>query len=83
MTTIALKQEFIDKISKIKSKKTLTAIKKYVEFDCELFHAKGALKLTPEMLQLLEKSEKQLENGQFKYHEQVMLEAKQWLNENK
>jgi hypothetical protein len=83
MTTIALQQELIDKISQIKNKKTLTVIKKYVELDCEIFHTNGALRLTPEMLQLLDKSEKQLENGQFKYHEQVMQEAKQWLNENK
>ncbi len=81
MTTIALQQELIDKISKIRNKKTLVAIKKYVELDCEVFHTNGSLRLTPEMQQLLEKSEKQYENKQVTSHEQLMTEMDIWLRE--
>ena len=81
MTTIALQQELIKKISIIKDKKKLAAIKEYVEAEFETFDQNGAIKLTAEMIALLEISQKQIKEGQFTPHEQVMAEAAQWLKE--
>ena len=80
MTTIALQQELIKKISKIKDKEKLTLLYDYIEKE-EVFDKNGALLLTPEMKKIISISKEQYKRGEFKTHEQVMAEAELWLKE--
>lgn len=72
MTTLQLKENLIARISKIKDKKKLFAIQEYVEMKCDTFHENGAVRLTPEMIQLLEISEQEYLNGNFTEHGVLM-----------
>jgi predicted transcriptional regulator len=81
MTTIALQNELIKKISAIKDKQKLFSINEYVEMECETFHSNGAIQLTPEMIKLIEIGQEQCKNGQVTPHEQVMAEMDIWLRE--
>ena len=80
MTTIALQQELIKKISKIKDKEKLTLLYDYIEKE-EVLDKNGALLLTPEMKKIISISKEQYKRGEFKTHEQVMAEAELWLKE--
>jgi hypothetical protein len=80
MTTIALQQELIKKISKIKDKEKLTLLYDYIEKE-EVLDKNGALLLTPEMKKIIYISKEQYKRGEFKTHEQVMAEAELWLKE--
>jgi hypothetical protein len=81
MTAITLQKELIKKISEIKDNKRLISIKEYIEMECEIYHPNGAVQLTPEMVQLLEKSEAQYQKGEYTSHEQFMTEMDIWLRE--
>lgn len=83
MTEVAIKEELIGKISSIKDKKRLKAIKNFIEKDSLVVCDDGSIKLSSEMKDLLEKSSNQIKNGKFKTHKQVMAETKQWLNERR
>jgi flagellar biosynthesis/type III secretory pathway protein FliH len=80
MTTVALKENLIKKISEIKDKKILQSISEFIDQD-EIFAKNGSLILTPEMLEIIAISKDQIKNGQFKTNEQVMAEAGIWLGE--
>ena len=80
MTTIALQQQLIKKISKIKDKEKLSFLYDYLEQE-DVFDKNGALILTPVMVQLIKISQEQYKRGEFKTNEQVMTEADLWLKE--
>lgn len=80
MTTVALQQELIEKISKIKDKSTLSSINNYIE-QAEAFDKNGGLILTSEMRKIIAISEDQYKRGEFKTHEEVMAETELWLKE--
>ena len=82
MTVATLQKKLISRISEIKDSKKL-------EYLDELLNAKdsfdedGLLILTEPMSELIKISKEQIKNGEFKTNEQVMNEAKSWLNERK
>lgn len=80
MTTIALRQELIKKISKIKDKSKLNLISDFLE-QKETFDKNGALFLTSEMKKLIAISKEHYKKGEFKTHQDVMAEAELWLKE--
>jgi predicted transcriptional regulator len=80
MTTIALQQELINKISKIKDKNKLNLINDFLEQEA-VFDKNGALILTSEMKKIIALSEEQYKKGEFKTHQEVMAEAELWLKE--
>lgn len=80
MTTIALQQELINKISKIKDKSKLNLISDFLEQEA-VFDKNGALILTTEMKKIIALSEDQYKKGEFKTHQEVMAEAELWLKE--
>ena len=82
MTVAKLQKKLISRISEINDSKKL-------EYLDELLNAKdsfdedGLLILTEPMSELINISKEQIKNGAFKTNEQVMDEAKSWLNERK
>ena len=80
MTVAALQKKLISRISEIHDSKKL----EYLE---ELLNAKDSfdeneiLIITEPMSELIKISKEQIKNGDFKSNEQVMGEAKSWLNE--
>ena len=82
MTVATLQKKLISRISEINDSKKL-------EYLDELLNAKdsfdedGLLILTEPMSELIKISKEQIKNGAFKTNEQVMDEAKSWLNERK
>ena len=82
MTVAKLQKKLISRISEINDSKKL-------EYLDELLNAKdsfdedGLLILTEPMSELIKISQEQIKNGAFKTNEQVMDEAKSWLNERK
>lgn len=82
MTVATLQKKLISRISEINDSKKL-------EYLDELLNAKdsfdedGLLILTEPMSELIKISKEQIKNGEFKTNEQVMNEAKSWLNERK
>lgn len=82
MTVAKLQKKLISRISEINDSKKL-------EYLDELLNAKdsfdedGLLILTEPMSELIKISKEQIKNGGFKTNEQVMDEAKSWLNERK
>ena len=80
MTTIALQQELIQKISKIKDKEKLNLISDFIEQE-DVFDKNGALILTREMKKIIALSKEQYKNGEYKTHQEVILEADLWLKE--
>lgn len=82
MTVAKLQKKLISRISEINDSKKL-------EYLDELLNAKdsfdedGLLILTEPMSELIKISKEQIKNGAFKTNEQVMDEAKSWLNERK
>ena len=82
MTVATLQKKLISRISEIKDSKKL-------EYLDELLNAKdsfdedGLLILTEPMSELIKISKEQIKNGEFKTNDQVMEEAKSWLNERK
>jgi hypothetical protein len=80
MTEIALQKELITKISKIKDKKELEFLNNYI------FTAKDKVdepELTTEMSKLIAISENQLQEGQFKTHNEAMKEIDLWMKDMK
>lgn len=71
MTTIALKKDIINKISKIKDKKTLESIQEIINKD-NVLDKNGALILTSEMKQIIQLSKDKYEKGEYKNHENLM-----------
>jgi hypothetical protein len=80
MTTIALKNDILNKISKIKDKKTLKSIQELINKE-NVLDKKGALILTSEMNQLIQLSKDKYENGEFKNHDNLMQELELWKKE--
>lgn len=80
MTTIALQQELIKKISKIKDIERLHSINDFLEQE-DTFEKNGVIILTPEMKKIIAISEEQYKKGEFKTHEEVVKDAEQWLKE--
>ncbi len=82
MTVATLQKKLISRISEINDSKKL-------EYLDELLNAKdsfdedGLLILTEPMSELIKISKEQIKNGASKTNEQVMDEAKSWLNERK
>ena len=82
MTVATLQKKLISRISEINDSKKL-------EYLDELLNAKdsfdedGLLILTEPMNELIKISKEQIKNGAFKSNQQVMDEAKSWLNERK
>ena len=82
MTVAKLQKKLISRISEINDSKKL-------EYLDELLNAKdsfdedGLLILTEPMNELIKISKEQIKNGAFKSNQQVMDEAKSWLNERK
>ena len=82
MTVATLQKKLISRISEINDSKKL-------EYLDELLNAKdsfdedGLLILTEPMSELIKISKEQIKNGVFKSNQQVMDEAKSWLNERK
>lgn len=80
MTTIALKKDIINKISKIKDKKTLESIQEIINKD-NVLDKNGALILTSEMKQIIQLSKDKYEKGEYKNHVNLMQDLEIWRKE--
>jgi hypothetical protein len=80
MKTIALKNDILNKISKIKDKKTLKSIQELINKE-NVLDKNGALILTSEMNQLIQLSKDKYEKGEFKNHDNLMQELELWKKE--
>jgi hypothetical protein len=80
MKTIALKNDILNKISKIKDKKTLESIQELINKH-NILDKNGALILTSEMNQLIQLSKDKYEKGEFKNHDNLMQELELWKKE--
>ena len=80
MTTIDLQKQLIKKITKISSPQKLEHIKEILNHQ-DAFDENCALILTSKIKSLIKISQEQIKNGQFKSHEQLMIETNLWLTE--
>ena len=77
MTTIELKNALIKRISEIDDKSFLEAIKTILDSKSE----SKVLKLTPDLIEELKKSEEDIKQGRFIDNDQLENEIEEWLNE--
>lgn len=82
MTVAKLQKKLITRISEINDSKKLEYIDALLNAEAA-FDDDGILILTEPMSELIKISQEQIKNGAFKTNQQVMDEAKSWLNERK
>ncbi len=82
MTVAALQKKLISRISEINDSKKLEYLDELLNTAAS-FDEDGLLILTEPMNELIKISKEQIKNGEFKTNQQVMNEAKSWLNERK
>ena len=82
MTIATLQKKLISRISEINDSKKLEYLDELLNAAAS-FDEDGLLILTEPMSELIKISKEQITNGEFKSNEQVMDEAKSWLNERK
>ena len=76
MTTIALREYIINKINTIEDIKELESIKNYIE--PQKWDNK---ELSPDLIVMLEKSQKQVNEGDYITHEEMMAKVDVWIRE--
>lgn len=82
MTVAALQKKLISRISEIHDSKKLEYLEELLNAK-DSFDEDGILIITEPMSELIKISKEQIKNGDFKSNDQVMEEAKSWLNERK
>lgn len=82
MTIAALQKKLISRISEIHDSKKLEYLEELLNAK-DSFDKDGILIITEPMSELIKISKEQIKNGDFKSNDQVMEEAKSWLNERK
>lgn len=82
MTVATLQKKLISRISEINDSKKLEYLDELLNAAAS-FDEDGLLILTEPMSELIKISKEQIKDGKFKTNEQVMDEAKSWLNERK
>ena len=82
MTIAKLQKKLISRISEINDSKKLEYLDELLNSK-DSFDEDGLLILTEPMNELIKISKEQIKNGAFKSNQQVMDEAKSWLNERK
>ena len=82
MTVATLQKKLISRISEINDSKKLEYLDEILNAK-DSFDEDGLLILTEPMSELIKISKEQIKNGVFKSNQQVMDEAKSWLNERK
>ena len=82
MTVAALQKKLISRISEIHDSKKLEYLEELLNAK-DSFAENGILIITEPMSELIKISKEQIKNGDFKSNDQVMEEAKLWLNERK
>ena len=80
MTIAALQKKLISRISEIHDSKKLEYLEELLNAK-DSFDEEGLLILSEPMSELIKISKEEIKNGDFKSNDQVMEEAKSWLNE--
>ena len=80
MTVAALQKKLISRISEIHDSKKLEYLEELLNAK-DSFDEEGLLILSEPMSELIKISKEEIKNGDFKSNDQVMEEAKSWLNE--